>query len=215
MVTIQDMEDLIEFFLKVGEVKRLKQRGLVLRNVEDPARIGGHSFREALMGWVLAQSSNPVLDSAKVIKMVLLHDLARGYAGDITPYEPLIWKNGEKDLASMYEKWVRIPKKEKERFAKESEKKEQNALKQLLRYLPSSSAKEIETVWKEYHVGISKEARFVYQLHTMENFLQSLEYWKADKNFPIESWWHQMKETTSDPLLVQFIQQLDKYFLKK
>lgn len=206
------MEDLIEFFLKVGEVKRLKQRGLVLRKVKDPARIGEHSFREALMGWVLARSSDPTLNSNKIIKMVLLHDLSRGYAGDITPYEPLIWKDEQKDLKTMYEKWVRIPKKEKERFAKESEKKEHRALQELLRYLPPSTTQEIETIWEEYHAGITKEARFVYQLHTMENFLQALEYWKDDKKFPIESWWHQMKETISEPILLEFLHELDRRF---
>ena len=91
------MEGIIEFFLKAGEVKRLKQRGLVLRGVEDPARVGGHSFRTAIMAWTLVRSENNGLDINRLIKIVLIHDLVGGYAGDITPYEALIWKNGEKN----------------------------------------------------------------------------------------------------------------------
>ena len=52
------METLIEFFLKAGEVKRMKQRGLVLRGIKDPALVGGHSFRTAIMAWTLARAGN-------------------------------------------------------------------------------------------------------------------------------------------------------------
>ena len=209
------MDEIIEFFLKVGEVKRLKQRGLVLREVKDPARIGGHSFREALMGWVFARMHDPVLDSSRVMKMVLLHDLARGYAGDITPYDPILKKHKNADPKEIYKKWARLPKKEKQRFFQVSEKKEHAALKKLLKHLPPVAVQDIERSWQEYHTGITKEARFVNQLHMMENFLQALEYWKEDRSFPIESWWHQMKELISDPLLIELLKDLDRRFYGK
>lgn len=209
------MEDLIEFFLKAGEVKRLKQRGLVLRGVKDPALIGEHSFREALMGWVFARKHTPPLDSARVMKMVLLHDLARGYAGDITPYDSILKKRKGIPSKAVYKSWVRLPQREKLRFFKESEKKENGALRKLVMHLPSTLKHEFEALWKEYSTGSTKEARFVYQLHTMENFIQTLEYWKKDTSFPIESWWHQMKEAISDPLLVQLLDALDEKFYSK
>jgi hypothetical protein len=49
----------------------------------------------------------------------------------------------------------------------------------------------------------------------MENFLQALEYWKEDKNFFIESWWQQMKESISEPTLIKFLEQLDKKFVQE
>ena len=209
------MEDLIEFFLKAGEVKRLKQRGLVLRGVTNPALIGEHSFREALMGWVFARKHDPPLDSTRIMKMVLLHDLARGYAGDITPYDPILKKHRGISTEEIYKSWVRLPQKEKLRFFEESEKKESKALRKLVAHLPPIIKHEFEALWKEYSSGATKEARFVYQLHTMENFLQALEYWRNDKSFPIESYWHQMKEAMSDPLLIELLQALDNKFYGK
>jgi len=78
-------KSLVDFFLKTGEVKRMKQRGLVLRGVKDPARIGGHSFRTAIMAWVIARVDGRGLDTNRLIKLILLHDLVGGYAGDLTP----------------------------------------------------------------------------------------------------------------------------------
>jgi len=206
------MKDLIEFFLKAGEVKRLKQRGLILRGVKDPATVGGHSFRTALMGWALARAGNEGLDTSRLIKIILVHDLVGGYAGDLTPYEPLISKTKKKDFKKMYARWVRVPKREKERFAKQRRVKDDKALQRLMRLLPKSLAAEIKSLWAEYAQYLTREGRFVHQIHMLENHLQSLEYWKKDKSFPIESWWHEVKELISDPILIEFAQELDAKF---
>ena len=209
------MEDIIEFFLKAGEVKRLKQRGLVLRGVHDPARVGGHSFREALMGWVLAKGNGTGLDSARVIKLTLVRDLASGYAGDPTPYEPLIWKNENINVEEVFKKWIRLPKEEKEQFSKQKAEQQRNSLEQLCKHLPDAIANEMKNLWAEFENQSSKEARFVLQIHFLENFLQSLEYWEKDKKFPMESWWHQIKELISEPLLVELMEKLDDRFYSK
>lgn len=206
------MKNLIDFFLKAGEVKRMKQRGLVLRGVNDPATVGGHSFRTAIMAWAIARMGNEGLDTSRLIKIILLHDLVGGYAGDLTPYEALIWKSDKKDLKKMYEKWVRVPKKEKERFAERQRKKERTALEKLTKNLPKPFAAEIKNLWDEYEQLLTREGRFVRQIHMLENHLQSLEYWEEDKTFPIESWWHEVKELMSHPILVQFAQELDVKF---
>jgi putative hydrolases of HD superfamily len=206
------MEDLIEFFLKTGEVKHLKQRGLVLRGVKDPARVGGHSFREAIMVWTLAKACDTGMDSSRVIKLSLLRDLASGYAGDPTPYEPLIWKDKEQSLEEIFQKWVRLPKEEKEKATEHRRAQQKKGLETLLTDLPDPIANEMRNLWSEYETQATKEARFVYQVHMLENFIQSLEYWKQDKNFPMDSWWHQMKELISEPLLVDFLKKLDETF---
>ncbi|MCH7552109.1 HD domain-containing protein, partial [Patescibacteria group bacterium] len=199
-------KNLIDFFLKTGEVKRMKQRGFVLRRVKDPVRIGGHAFREAIMGWTIAKSSNTGLDCDRIIKLALLHDLCRGHAGDITPYDPVLTKYGGKKVKTIYKKWIRLSKREKERFFKQSEKKEYKALLELIKTLPTPVANEMKTLWSKYASRTTRESRFVYQLHVLENFIQALEYWEQDKSFPIESWWQQMKETISDPPLLELLQ---------
>jgi len=202
---------LIDFFLEVGKIKRQKQRGFLLRGIKNPTTIGGHSFREAIMAWTLIRVENAGLDSSRIIKIVLVHDLCAGYAGDITPYESNLNKNGKK----AFEKWIRLPKKEKERLSKQQRAKEREALKKLTKNLPRSLASEMKHLWTEYEQGLTAEGRFVQQIDMLENFLQALEYWKQDKKFPIESWWQQMKELISNPALVELLKSLDKEFYQK
>jgi len=206
------MEDIIEFFLKAGEVKRLKQRGLVLRGVQDPTTVGGHSFRTAIMAWMLGKSEDKTLNTNRLIKIILLHDLVGGYAGDITPYEAVIWKTEPKNFKEMYEKWVRLSKDEKEKFSEQQRSQERKAFEKLIRLLPKNLVTELKDLWEEYEQHLTREGRFVHQIHMLENHLQSLEYWKEDKSFPIESWWHEVKELMSDPILVEFAKELDIKF---
>lgn len=211
----QNMENLIEFLLKAGEVKCLKQRGLVLRGVKDPVTVGAHSFRTAIMGWVLARAGNSGLDGNRIIKIVLVHDLIAGYAGDLTPYEPLLSQHKTKKIKKIFERWIRIPVKKKHYFYNIQRAREQKSLKELSKYLPKSLALEIEYLWKEWKEGLTREGRFVQQVDMLENFIQSLEYWKVDKKFPIDSWWQETKQLISDPLLIKFLEALDKKFYSK
>ena len=125
------MKKLIEFFLKTGDIKRAKQQGFVLREVKDPSTVGGHSFREAIMGWILAGAENTGLDEDRLIKLTLCHDLIAGYAGDITPYDPIISKYKGKNLKEMYTKWVRLPQADKKKFYRRQSNQEQGALRKL------------------------------------------------------------------------------------
>jgi len=208
-------KNLIDFFLKTGEVKRMKQRGLVLRGMKDPVTIGSHSFREAIMGWTIIRTNNSGLDTSRVIKITLVHDLVAGYAGDITPYDPLLKKNGEKSLKEMYKKWIRLSKKKKEYFHKLQRTREQKTLQELTKNLPKAFTTEMKNLWMEYEKGLTAEGRFVQQIDMLENFLQALEYWKKDKKFPIEPWWQQMKELISDPFLEKLLVEIDKEFHQK
>lgn len=209
------MKKLITFFLKTGEVKRRKQQGFVLRGIKDPPTVGSHSFREALMGWILAKAEGTGLDENRLIKLILCHDLVAGYAGDITPYDPIMHKYKGKDLKEMYKRWIRLSQKEKERFYKWQSNEEQKALRKLCADLPKFFGIEMAALWREFKEGTSREGRFVQQLDMLENFLQAVEYWRDDKTFPIESWWQQMKELISDTLLVRLLSQIDEYFFKR
>ena len=46
-----------------------------------------HTFGTALLAWWLAQAYFPDLDSVRVLRLALLHDLGEVYAGDLIPEE--------------------------------------------------------------------------------------------------------------------------------
>lgn len=208
------MKNFIELFLKAGKIKNMRQRGLVARGIKDPVTVAAHSFREALMAWVLGKAKKAKLNTGKLVKIVLVRDLCSGYAGDITPYDPLFPKKG-KPNKEIFKKWPRFSKKEKEAFFLQRRQKDWLALKELTEKLPLPIKKEMRQLWREFEEGLSAEGRFIQQVDMLENLIQALEYWQKDKRFPIDSWWHQMKELIHDPLLLQLLKDLDKEFHQK
>lgn len=205
------MDNLIKFLIETGKLKKMKRTGWVLRGIKNPETIAEHTFRMAIMAWILG--SNKRFNPTKILKMALIHDLCEVYAGDITPYEGILSKN-KRLRKVLLNKLPRFPKNLKEARLKEKHEKERVGLKKIIASLPKHTQKEIVSLWLEYEHGSTREGRFVKQVDRVENLLQALEYWEKDKNFPIGPWWVQLKELVDDPKLLQFIKTLDKHFQK-
>lgn len=202
------MTDLIEFFIEVGKLKGLRRSGWLLRKVKDPETVAEHSFRSALMAWVLGSERG--LDSQKLLKMLLIHDLVEVYAGDSTPYDDLL--TPEVDMNKLLSHFPRHSKKEKERLFKEKHERELQSLKKITAKLPEKLKKEMYDLWMEYDIGSTEEGRFARQLDRIETLLQALEYEKRNKKTNVLSFWYQLKELADDRVIVDFMHSLDDYF---
>lgn len=78
------MEDLENFFDDINELKHTERQGWKDKEVDRPRdTIASHSFGAALLGWALSEKEG--LDSDKVVKMLLMHDLIMAYVEDYTP----------------------------------------------------------------------------------------------------------------------------------
>lgn len=77
---------LIEFLVHAGEMKKTRRTGWVLHKVPNPESVAEHSFRTALMAYVLADELNA--DGNKLVKMALVHDLGEAIIGDIAVIDP-------------------------------------------------------------------------------------------------------------------------------
>jgi putative hydrolase of HD superfamily len=207
------MKEIINFLIEVGKLKKMKRRGWVLRGVKNPETIAAHTFRVAIMGWVLGKQKR--LNVNKILKISLIHDLCEVYAGDTTPYDELLPKERKK-WKKLFEKWPRFSKETKEKIFLKKYKKENEALKKLLSSLSPALKKEIRNLWLDYEKGLSSEGRFIRQLDRVENLLQAIEYLEEGEQFPLAPWWIQMEELVDDPLLLDFTNRLDKqFYLKK
>lgn len=204
------MNEFIDFFIEIGKLKKQKRSGWVLRDVKNPETIAEHSFRVALMSWLLADKKEK-LNIERIIKMALIHDICEVYAGDITPYDSILPKS-KKDLKKLMRTNPRFSNTEKRELALEKHKKEWQALVKITSRLGRKLREEILDLWLDYEEGQTKEGRFLKQVDKVENLLQALEYWKKDKNFPIIPWWIEAREIFHDPLLLDFIESLDKKF---
>ncbi len=206
------MEELLNFFIEIGKLKKIPRKGWVLRGIKEPETIASHTFRMVIVSWLLSRRQK--LNVNKILKMSLIHDLCEVYAGDTTPYDKLFPKD-KKQWKKIVSKWPRLSKREKEKSFLEKYKKEAEALEKLILKLPPDLKKEIRNLWADYEKGLTREGRFVRQIDRVENLLQALEYWKKNKQFAIKPWWVQIEELVDDPILLEFLKTLEKKFHQK
>ena len=206
------MEELLNFLIEIGKLKRIKRKGWLLRGVKNPETIAEHTFRMTLMVWLLCHRKK--LNINKILKMSLIHDLCEVFAGDATPYDKILPKD-KKKWKEIFNKWPRLSKIKKEKIFLDKYKKENKALKKLISKLPPALKGEIMNLWGDYERGLTREGRFVRQVDRIENLLQALEYWRRDKQFAIEPWWMQIEELIDDSVLIEFTAALEKKFHRK
>lgn len=141
---------LIRFFEIVTKLKAVKRKGWIDKlGIMDPESVADHSFAMATMAMIF---SNVVgLNTEKVVKMALLHDLAESEIGDITP-----------DSSGWEQK-------------NEIEKK---SMKTILQHLHPEIALEYQNLWDEYIERQTNEAIFVHEIDKLEMVLQSYVYSK-------------------------------------
>ena len=111
------MDKIIKFFSEIGKLKLIPRRGWVIRDVKNPESIAEHTFRVAIMAWVLADRKNSKLNLEKLIKMALIHDLCEVYSGDITPYDSILPKD-KKKRQELLKTWPRFSNEEKKRIGR-------------------------------------------------------------------------------------------------
>ena len=122
------------------------KKNLGLKNGES---VADHSFSMALMSMILADMHH--LDTNKILRMVLLHDLAESKTGDLTPDE--------------------ISKQEKIEI-------ENEMMKKILNSLPDELKNEYQKIWFEYQTKESEESVFVHEVDKLEMAFQAIEYLK-------------------------------------
>ena len=207
------MESFLQFFINIGDLKEMKRKSWVLSGVKSPETVASHTFRVAIMAWFFSKKKKN-LNLEKVLKLALIHDLCEVYAGDMTPYDSVIPKD-KKRLEKLRKAWPRFSNVKKIEIALKKYKKEWQSLVKLTAGLPISAKEEIVNLWFDYEGRLTKEARFVRQIDRLEIFLQALQYFKANKSFSIKPWWVYIKERLDDPILVDFLEILDKEFHPK
>jgi len=136
------------FFQKVLQLKNIPRQGWKNKlDIDDVESVADHSYSTAMMSMVLSDLEG--LDTEKIIKMALLHDLAESIIGDIIPDN--------------------IAKNEKVR-------KENIAMKQILKNLPDKIAEPYFEIWNEYQKNSSQESRLLHDIDKLEMAFQAKFY---------------------------------------
>jgi len=141
-----DIIKLVKFFKMAGQLKKVSRSGWVRIRIKSPESVADHTFRTALLCMIF--SSLEGLDELKMLQMALIHDLPESIVGDLTPSEKI----------------------------KVDKNSEENAMKNLLAFLPKAVRDKYFQVWHEYAAGETTEAKAVRQLEKLEMVLQAREY---------------------------------------
>jgi len=133
-----------DFFRVAGNLKKTLRYKSVTKMPKES--VADHSWRLALMSFMIADELKLKLNLAKAMKIALTHDLAEAITDDI-------------DALLIYKKKISIESKEKAEDA---------AMKKLAKILPRKAGKEITKLWLEYLNHSSPEAKFIYALDKLE-----------------------------------------------
>ncbi len=138
---------IIEIFFEYAQLKNLYRQGWLKRGVSelDCETVADHSFGVALLGYIIAEEYRPDLDSAKVMKLGLFHEMGEIYAGDFTPTDNVT--------------------------ADEKTQKEYLGVKRVFSILPNPQ--KYISIWEDFEFQKSPESKFVKQIDRLEMALQA------------------------------------------
>ena len=172
---------IIDFFNTSVKLKKIPRQGWIDKlSINDPESVADHTFSMAIIGMIFSDLENQ--DTGKILKMILLHDLAESITGDIPP----------------------------EQISKEKKTiLENNTMKKILNDLPLSLQKQYGVIWEEYQSNNSKEAKIVHQLDKLEMALQAKIYsnegYSKEK---LDSFFNSAKNEIKDPKLLELFSKI-------
>jgi putative hydrolase of HD superfamily len=150
------LERQIQFLIEIDKTKQIFRKTKLFdkSRFENAAE---HAWRLALMALVLGEYVNEKIDLAKIIKMILIHDIVEIDAGDTIVYDT--------------------------KSRTEAQEKESLAAERIFGILPEDQKNTFITLWKEFEERRSPEAKFAAAIDRFEPILQNrlTDYyaWKA------------------------------------
>lgn len=134
----------IHAFIKEAEgLKRLLRHSWLSDGRQES--VAEHTWRMAIMALTLAPEIEFSIDISKVLKMILIHDLAEIHVGD-------------------YHAFKTVPT--------NKHQLEQQAFKKLTAKLAKKTAAELMMLWQEFEQGKTNEAKFAIALDKLEVLIQ-------------------------------------------
>ena len=164
----------LNFLKTAANLKKISRQGWIDKlSINHPESVADHSYSMAIMAMIISDIRKH--DSEKILKMVLLHDLAEAIIGDFTPNQLNL------EIKRMLEN---------------------NAFNEIVDTLPENIKSQYLQIWKEYQEKISVESKLVHQIDRLEMALQAKLYQKeGHSENKLESFFESAKKDIVDPEL--------------
>ena len=172
---------ILDFFKTAVNLKNISRQGWMDKlSLKHPESVADHSYSMAIMGMIISDLGN--YNSEKILKMILLHDLAESEIGDYTPNQ--------------------ISKEDKIII-------ENNAYGKILSTLPESIKSQYAQIWNEYQDQESPESIIVHQIDKLEMVLQAKMYQKqGSSKDAVESFFKSAENEITHPKLKDILNQI-------
>jgi putative hydrolase of HD superfamily len=197
---------LLAFLKTVGALKRVPRQGWVDRGIDKPESVADHTYRNAMMAWALGQSAG--LDTSRLVKLMLLHDLAEVEVGDATPYGHLLGQGA--DSTQVAARWRElVTPDDLARVRADKHQRESEAMAALAASLPAGLRQEMLDLWADYAQRRSPEARFAAQVDKIEALLEAIELRAAGQPADVENFLVSAREVAEHPVLVSLLAEIE------
>lgn len=145
----------VQFFHYIQRLKVEKREGWRRFGITQGESIADHMYRMSLIAMLAPPSLSAKLDIARCTKMALIHDMAEGLVGDLTPVDG-------------------VPKAEKSRREADTVDWISNGL--LGKVHGGLAGQDLKAIWREYEDSETPESKFVHDVDKIELILQMVEY---------------------------------------
>ena len=172
---------ILDFFKTAVNLKNISRQGWINKlSLKHPESVADHSYSMSIMGMVISDLEN--YNSEKILKMILLHDLAESKIGDYTPNQ----------------------------ISKENKIKIENkAYDEIINALPDTIKLQYAQIWEEYQKQESPESKIVHQIDKLEMALQAKMYQKeGSSKEAIESFFKSAENEITHPKLKELFNQI-------
>jgi putative hydrolase of HD superfamily len=172
---------ILDFFKTAVNLKNISRQGWINKlSLKHPESVADHSYSMSIMGMVISDLEN--YNSEKILKMILLHDLAESKIGDYTPNQ----------------------------ISKENKIKIENkAYDEIINSLPDAIKLQYGQIWEEYQKQESPESKIVHQIDKLEMALQAKMYQKeGSPKEAIESFFKSAENEITHPKLKELFNQI-------
>ena len=172
---------ILDFFKTSVNLKNISRQGWLDKlSIEHPESVADHSYSMAIMGMVISDLEK--YDTEKIMKMILLHDLAESHIGDYTPGQ--------------------IRKENKIKI-------ENNAYDEIISTIPDIIKLQYDKIWEEYQKQESPESIIVHQIDKLEMALQAKMYQKEGAHVEaVESFFKSAESEITHPKLKEILNQI-------
>ncbi|XP_014676664.1 PREDICTED: HD domain-containing protein 2-like [Priapulus caudatus] len=178
-----NVTNVLEFMMLVGQLKRVKRAGWIIKEVRDVESVADHMYRMAIMSMLLDCRHH--LDKSKCIKLSLVHDLAEAIVGDLTPHDNV--EKAEKHLQEM------------------------RAMQHACSLLDKEPSEEIYSLWEEYEAQETPEARVVKDLDRFDMVLQAYEYERLeDRPGELQDFYRSTQGSFKHPDVIAWMSELHR-----